>query len=300
MIPQFQHKSSTSLAIWMDYVLLHRGQAFSNKTGLFYAQTDTRLDPTYTPYASPYKQWVTDSSVSGVQIPTGISGSSSDFGGFIPRGTSGLSLDFQNGRVMFTGDNALISGLDQTLSGSYSVKDFNLYLTNQTEEDLILENKFDSNNRFIPMASGIAPYKEATPAIFISLQDATVQPFAFGGLNQSNLYFRCTVFADNLYQLDGALSLFTDTYNDVYPEFHFSDYPLNELGDIKDSPSISNTTGAGYRYGDLVTSRRGESFLYYIESVKTSKISQSISKKTHDGLFLGVIDFEVCKARYTK
>ena len=53
MIPQFQHTSSTSLAMWMDNVLAHRGQAFSNRTGLFYAQTDERLDPRYTPYASP-------------------------------------------------------------------------------------------------------------------------------------------------------------------------------------------------------------------------------------------------------
>ena len=294
MIPQFQHKSSTSLAMWMDNVLAHRGQAFSNRTGLFYVQTDERLDPRYTPYASPYKQWITDSSVSGAYIPSGVSGSD----GFIPRGESGLVLDFNNGRALFSGDG--VDNLGGTVSGTFAVKDFNIYLTNQNEEDLIVESKFDNNNRFRSIASGIAPYKEATPAIFVSLQETTIEPFAFGGLNKNNLFFRCTVFADNLYQLDGALSLFTDTYNEVFPEFHFADYPLTELGDVKDSPSITNTSGNGYVYGTLAKERKGESFMYYIENVYTSKISQSISKKTHDGLFLGVIDFEVCKSRYSR
>jgi hypothetical protein len=293
MIPQFQHKSSTSLAMWMDSVLTHRGQAFSNRTGVFYPQTDDRLDPRYTPYASPYKQWVTDSSASGIHMPSGISGN----GGFIPRGESGLVLDFNNGRALFSGDGS--EDFNYTLSGTFPVKDFNIYLTNQSEEDLIVESKFDNNNRFQSIGSGIAPYKEATPAIFVSLHDSTIEPFAFGGLKKTNLFFRCTVFADNLYQLDGALSLFVDTYDEAFPEFHFADYPLTELGDIKDAPSTVNTSGAGYNYDSLVSERKGESFLYYIENVHASKVSQSVSKKTHDGLFLGVIDFEVCKSRYT-
>ena len=73
MIEQFQHKLTTSFILWFDNFLLKKGEAYSNTTGEFFYYADPRLDATYIAYGSPYKQWVTDSSIAGATIPTGVS-----------------------------------------------------------------------------------------------------------------------------------------------------------------------------------------------------------------------------------
>jgi hypothetical protein len=47
--------------------------------------------------------------------------------------------------------NALALGWD-TVTGSFSVKDFNIYMTNDTEDDLIVENKYVVNSSSCPQA----------------------------------------------------------------------------------------------------------------------------------------------------
>jgi hypothetical protein len=123
MIEQFQHKAVTSFMLWFDNFLLKKGQAFSNKTAVFTHYNDDRLDDRYKAFGSPYKQWVNDSSIVGADIPSGVY-INNQFSG---RG-SNLMLDFQNGR-------ALISGVSSsaTISGSFALKDFNIYFTNDDE-----------------------------------------------------------------------------------------------------------------------------------------------------------------------
>ena len=89
----------------------------------------------------------------------------------------GVVLDFENGRALISG-----SVTDSSITGSFSVKDFNVYLTNDTEDDLIVENKYTVNSR---LPSGpwtyIEPYDDVVPAIFLSTAQAENKPFAFGG-----------------------------------------------------------------------------------------------------------------------
>ena len=137
MKEQFQHKLTTSFFLWFDNFLLTKGEAFSNKTGEFFYYDDTRLDSTYKAYGSPFKQWVTDSSVTGATVPSGVY-----IGGDFSGRNNGVVIDFENGR-------ALVSGSDEdlTITGEFSVKDFNVYMTNDTEEDLVVENKYTVNSR---------------------------------------------------------------------------------------------------------------------------------------------------------
>ena len=136
MIEQFQHKLTSSFFLWFDNFLLKKGEAYSNKTGELFNYADPRLDSRYVAYGSPYKQWVTDSSISGAIIPTGVS--------VVGAGTSGrddgVVFDFENGRALFSG-----SDTSMTVTGEFAVKDFNVYLTNDTEDDLIVENKYTVN-----------------------------------------------------------------------------------------------------------------------------------------------------------
>ena len=145
--------------LWFDNHLLQKGEAYSNQTGYLYHFEDDRLPSSYKVYASPFKQWVNDSSIAGDEnpiIPSSFNGSGR---------AEGLVFDFENGRIIDTGNNF---GENETLSGTFAVKDFNIYLTNETEEDLILENKFNLNSRYVQSPSPIDPYDQVVPAIFIN------------------------------------------------------------------------------------------------------------------------------------
>ena len=176
MIEQFQHKLTTSFFLWFDNFLLEKGEAYTNTTGEFFYYEDPRLDSTYKAYGSPYKQWVTDSAITGATIPNGV---------FINNGLSGRSdgvvLDFDNGRALISG-----SATDSTVTGEFAVKDFSVYLTNDTEDDLIVENKYVVNSR-VPSGplTYIAPYDDVVPAIFLSISDTENKPLAFGGLEDT-------------------------------------------------------------------------------------------------------------------
>ena len=122
MKEQFIHTLTNSFMLWFDNFLLKKGEAFSNQTGAFYHTPDNFLDDSYVPFSSPYKQFVTDSSIVGATLPTGIAGNSH-------------YIDYDNGRIVETGSNYTSSS---TITGTFAVKDFNIYFTNETEEDLVI------------------------------------------------------------------------------------------------------------------------------------------------------------------
>ena len=205
MKPQFQHELTTSFMLWADNFITDKAEAFENYTSPLYPMgADDQLGAGFVTYSSPHKQWVFDESIDGAQIPSGIYNN----GAFMQRGDDGLIIDFDDGRVIF---DASFGDSNNGLSGSYSVKEFNWYITNQTEEQLIVESKFDSNGRFKQELSGIAPHKQVVPAIFVNPELVENEPFAFGGEDKTSTNIRCVVFAENTYQLDGAMSVFADS-----------------------------------------------------------------------------------------
>ena len=97
------------------------------------------------------------------------------------------------------------------------------------------------------------------------------------------------VFAENLYQLDGVLSLFADSRDIAYPHVSFAEHPINEYGDLKSGI---------YLYENL--QNRHNQNIFNIERVNTSKISETIRNTISPSLFVGFIDFEVTKLRYPR
>tara|TARA_R110001592_G_scaffold199554_4_gene448080 strand:- start:1598 stop:2446 length:849 start_codon:yes stop_codon:yes gene_type:complete len=281
MKPQFQHQVTTSFVLWADNFITRKADAYTNQTSSLYPNSgDARLGPGLVSYSSPHKQWVVDDSIDGANIPSGIY----DNGTFIPRGQNGLILDFDNGRAIL---DSSFGNEKTTLSGEYSVKDFNFYITNQTEEALIVESKFDANSRFRQDMSGIEPYKQVIPAIFVNPEIAENEPYAFGGEDKTTTNIRCVIFAENTYQLDGALSVFADSKNEVFSKLGFEEFPLTEHGDT-----------TGFHYKNLATSKK-ESF-FHIEEARVSKLSDRISKNIDPSLFVGFIDFEITNLRYPR
>ena len=92
MIEQFQHKLTTSFFMWFDNFLLTKGEAYTNTTGEFFYYDDPRVDSDYNVFGSPYKQWVTDSSITDANVPSGVF-----IGGNFSGRDDGVVLDFDNG-----------------------------------------------------------------------------------------------------------------------------------------------------------------------------------------------------------
>jgi hypothetical protein len=281
MKPQFKHELMTSFMLWFDHELLQKGEAYSNQTGFLYYDDDSRLPSPYKAYASPYKQWVNDSSIFGDTnpvIPTSFNGYDR---------TDNIIFDFENGRIIETGG---AFSTNEVLSGTFAVKDFNIYLTNETEEDLILENKFQSNSRYSMSPSGVKPYDQMTPAIFINSEFMTNEGFAFGGEDKTTSIIKAVVLAEDSYQLDGVLSIFADSARKSFSKIPFSGHPATEYGDIKNG---------SYNYISLNNSYSASN-PYYIEDVTVSKFSERAQNKVPGGIQVGFIDFEVSTIRFPR
>jgi len=279
MKEQFQHKLTTSFFLWFDNFLLKKGEAYTNRTGEFFYYDDPRLDSTYVAYGSPFKQWVTDSSITGATIPSGVY-----VNGTFSGRNSGVVLDYENGRALVSGSN-----IGASITGEFSVKDFNTYITNDTEEDLIVENKYMVNSR---LPSGpynyIEPYDDVVPAIFLSTSDSVNKPFAFGGEQETSVQVKAVILAEDTYQLDGVLSIFMDSIDEVITPIPMTGYPTTELGDLKnDSYSYTGTTD-GY----------STETKFYINNVTTSKLTDRDRKSLANEMYIGFLDFDIQQHRY--
>jgi hypothetical protein len=283
MKPQYQHKVTTSFLLWFDNFLLQKGEAYSNQTGRLYYDKDTRLPNGYLAFASPYKQWVYDSSISGSEnpiIPSSFSGLNRN---------SGIIFDFDNGRIISTGNYL---NPNSVLTGSFAVKDFNIYLTNETEDDLILENKYVLNSRYADSPSPVKPYDQMTPAIFINTESVQNTPFAFGGEDQTQISIKALVLAEDSFQLEGVLSIFADARHENIVMIPFTGHPVTEYGDVKNGQ---------YSYKSLIENYKDQEAELYIENVTVSKLSESKTKSQPIGdLKIGFIDFDVYQHRYPR
>ena len=288
MKPQFQHQVITSFALWLDHVILSRGEAFQNIEASFYHQNDERLDPEFISFASPHKQWVTDSSIKNAQIIENILLDGQE----IENNHKGVKYDYNNGRVIIP---RLIADESSKVEGTYAVKDFNIYITDQTEEELLIETKFDKNSRFDQgVEGGVKPYDQVVPAIFCSYEQGYNSPFAFGGEDTTHSNIRCVVFAENSYQLDGVFSILKDLNYTTVANVGFNEHPLNEFGGLK---------YGHYDYLDLSEryySNQNSSSVFYIEKIVVSKLNDKVAKKSHPGLYIGFVDIEVRANRFPR
>jgi hypothetical protein len=279
MIEQFHHKFTNSFFLWFDNYLLTKGQAYTNTTGRFFNYVDERLPTTYKTFGSAYKQWVNDSSIAGATIPSGVY-----VNGTYSGRNSTLVLDFENGRAIST---QIPTG--SSVTGSFAVKDFNVYFSNETEEDLIVENKYDINSRIILNdETYIRPYAQVIPAIFLSLDTVSNQGFTLGGMEETTISAKAVILAENNYQLDGVLSIFADSRNEVFPMIPMSGHPVNEYGDLK--------TGY-YSYTNL-KNQYGTNTNFYINTAITSKLTDRVRKSLANDIYVGFVDFEIQQHRY--
>jgi hypothetical protein len=285
MKPTFTHNVINSFFLWFDNFLMTKGDAYKTYTTKLYNYQDPRLGGDKVVYGSPYKQWVYDKNITGATIPSGFTINNQ----FVSTGTSGMRIDFDNGRIIF--NSGVSTGLN--ITGTYSVKEVNSYITDQPEDNLIIENKFVTNSRFTVSENYIAPYNPVTPCIFASIETSHNTAFAFGGEDETKCIIKVVAFCENLYQLDGVLSIFGDSYNEIFSIIPMTGHPLGEFNEMK--------TGAyptGYNYKNLSNAYNSQTL--FISHVETSKIRDSVIKELNPILHIGFLDFEIKTYRYPR
>lgn len=211
------HKVISSFKEYLSYKLLQERQAYTNKTLPLYQYTPNRRFLGKQTYGSPYSQWVYDSSVSGAQVPTGVSG--------LSRGQSGMSIDFKNGRLIVN------SGVSVSATINVSVPDFNIYVTTTSVQKILLEKKFLYAPDLLAANQPISPDAIVAPCIFISYVNTVNDLHSLGGVDESKFTMQVVVFADNMQKLLGVQRVIRDINRQVFPIIPST--PLNELNDLK-------------------------------------------------------------------
>ena len=270
---QYENKVMSSLLLFVDNYMLKQGEAFTNHAGLFYPVQS--LYNNYYTYAAPFKQLVSDDSIPNATVMKTIyvNGVQKNIGQSNLHG-----INHFQGQVYFTSDQG-----SAVLSGNYSVKDFNVYLSNDPEQKLLFETKHFLNPKHVQQLSGLAPNAQPFPAIFIKNMGGTNKPFALGGIDDTVTRARLVILADSNYKLDAACSLLKDLHYHHIP-IH-SDLPFDAMGSY---------TGIDYDYSTLTS----EPPPPLIQEVRVSKMSMvGDFERLNPDVFSAFVDLDISSLR---
>lgn len=282
MKPSFINELSASFLMFVDHQVCYNAEGFSNVvSGKLYPSTDTYFGNS-TIYQSEYRQWVSDVSISGVN---GTVANSINYGAtVIDKLQSGLKIDYGMGRVFL--DDSFPKNLTN-LTASFSRKEFNVFLTSKDEMQLVMGDPIS----YTQAATGMSKSTEPYPLVYIKNFYSENNPFAFGGMDESQYEFRCTVLSDNAFKLDSINSTLQDCARKDFSVIPSSGIPFNVFGDFKN-------IAAPYNYFDLCSQFSNRSA--YIDSVKISKFDEKMNKVIKDGVWGGFVDFKVKTLRHPR
>ena len=274
---QFIHDFETSFSLWFDHTLLKRGEAFSNQTGILTQYIDNAIPTSHKVYGSQFKEWVIDASIPNAIVPYGVSGNGTFVAG---TGNNDNIIDYKNGRFISTGNYS-------TVSGAFSVKEFNVYYTNEDELALIVTNKYKTNAEYLNSGSYVAPYDFTVPCVFLTTENFFNEPAFIGGEDETKIQAKAVVFAENNYQMNGLLNVFSDQVQTAFANISINEDIYNSLGGIS---SI-------YNYDNLVSGR--EPF-YYIERVNPSKMKDEARRAIEQRFLIGFLEFDIKTYRFPR
>jgi hypothetical protein len=268
----------SSFYLWLDHEILARGEAFINYSGKLYNSPDPNFSNNSI-YSAPFRQWVYDSSIPNVNIPSGIFIN----GNYINRGISGLNIDFNKGRAIL--NNGVNSN---NITANYSFKEYNIYYTDEREEKLLFEKAYNITPKVTQVTGALGYLDTPYPCIFIKHRMGENVPFAFGGEDSTRTMVRCIVLASNSFSLDGLISILSDSARKVFPVLNPNDFPFNYFGDFK--------TGNNFNYVELCKNQPRYN-LVYIDRVTVSKLDEIDNAKINKKCVGALIDFELSDLR---
>lgn len=233
----WDQKVIASTHLWLDHTICQDGSGFQNSSGYFYPIYNTQND--LFAYAAPYKPLIADTSVSGATIMTGVYLN----GALAGTGTSGIqAINYDEGLVYFTSAQATTT----TISGNFAVKEFQVSITDKSEEQILFETKYEIKGKITQTLSGLQENQATYPIIYIKNNGGHNEPWSFGGTDQTITNVRLMVLAESQWQLDGITSFIKDRVRCFIPIVEPSEVPFNALG---------GTQLGGYNYTTLTASK---------------------------------------------
>lgn len=272
MKANFQNTLTSSFLLYVDHTILKRGEGYTNVSSKFYPVSG--LYNGYYTYAAPYKQIVSDASITGANQLTGIY---LDNNFIVPGQNDLVAINHYDGQVIFSANKN-----SNTISGNYAIKDFNVYLTDKSEEYLLFSTKMEPKNRKPQTFTGLAVNEITYPAIFLRLINSQNEPFGFGGTDMTTCYFRGLVMSNSMYTLDAACGVLRDSAHDFFRTISNGDLQLN---------AMSSYTGVAYNYTGIAT---GDNV--YMSSVSVSQMKTSSSsefKNLNPDIVAAFVDFDL-------
>jgi len=287
MKPQFDNQVMSSLLLWFDNTILTKGEAFQNTTGQFYnvSAEYAGLDT----YSSSYSQIVADASVAGATIPTGLY-VGSNLVNVGEGGATGLySIDYNNGRSYWSGTQG------NDITGSFAIKDFNTFLTNSTEDEILFQTQYTNRNKVSTVVpTGLEPGTKTYPVVYLKNDGSHNDPFAFGGQDNTIFRARAIVIADSQFEIDAIGSLFRDQVHSNIGLFTAAEMPFNQYGYYRNDTQF-NYTG--------VVNGKGDAELMFLEEVNISRFDRVMEnevRKFNPNVYSTLIDFEINKVRFPR
>jgi len=293
MIPHFENQVMSSLLLFVDNKVCKKGRAFTNHGSYFY-NIDDQVEGFHS-LAAPFKQLIVDTSLEavGADIMTGFFLGAETYERYPPYGTNDYpptqtsgpypyTINHYQGQVTFEEDHEIENKL---ISGDYSVKDFNIYLTSLAEEQLLFETKFTLNPTTLEDPVGLAPEAQTYPAIFIKNNGGRNEPFAFGGADDTVINARAIVLADSTYELDAVCGILKDTAREHLPLIDNDELPFDARGAY---------TGKLFNYETIDKAAGME-----ISEVFVSKVMSNRGDFTNlnPDVYSAFVDFELRKVR---
>lgn len=286
MKEQFLNKVTQSVFMWAEHQLCDEGEAYQNLNIEFYDGID-RINGYYT-YTCPYDQFVSDASVSGVNMPNLLTGVYVS-GNYTNVGQGGfIAADFFQGVLYFDHE---ISNPNVNLTGNFAVKEVNTMMTNNSEEKLLFDTAYKSKMKTSVDPVGMKQNETNIPVIFIKYIGGHNEAFAFGGMDQCLYKYRLMLFCEDLFQLEACSSIFKDKKNTTIPLMESSDNPFNFLGYYK---------GATYNYDNIAATKTSGSELLTLSEVFVNTFDGFTVKTRKDiqrGVQLATIELEVLAHR---
>lgn len=273
MKKQFIHKFSTSYLLWFENFLNKKGHTYKTEKVTFKYVGPSSFLTGVDIWQSPYDSIIYDNSLDNVTLNPSI----------ILEGGKLAKMQYVGGNIICQpadkNDIQLICS-PQECSVSFSNLTEGEVITNVIEE--ALEKKKKKKNVVL------------TPKIVLCVDDFSNEPFAFGGMVNSRIASKAVVFSQDQFFLDGVLSIFNDSKDEIFVEIDDENYPLNEMGTLKDK-----FLNSGFNYNNIaLSSIANKNNIFHIESVYCSKSNDKISRESTANFYIGFIEFDITCERY--
>jgi len=281
----FDHDVLSSFYLWCDDRLSYFAEAYQSAISHTFQYVDSLDVPAnYNGFYSPYRQfmWASDKitvndfvNIEGVDITD----------------KDGIYIDYNNGRVLVdTTDTRFGSNANLAITGDFAYKTVNIYITDETEESVILNSDFiisPTNQTYLQSNGGFDEKIYTLPAMFVTMENSENKPFAMGGLDCTETRMRAVIVADSNYTLDGILSVFRDSARTNIPLVNFENFPFGEFSHIKNHP---------YKYQDLIN---GSNSRFFVDNVRSSKLTDRSRERitSSKDYKIGFLDFDISMPR---